>query len=631
MKTTAFRMILAILLVPAIALSALAQGKPYKGQTNIGLYGGLNINMEQPDFFGPASDPTKFDENSTNYFMNAGFIANFPVSDMIAISARLGYNGFRGIFEKNDAKLETSLDFFEINPNVQFHNLIGNSPLYFLLGAELGIPMSAKYDFNIAGGTNQTGEEIPDKNFRLAAALGVGYVFDLGKNVYLTPEASFRLPFTKVSGENVWDSWTVPQVRLGVALTFGFGGEKKPDVVEVPGVELEVGFKEVRYYDREKNPNPLRKITVEETQYSELFPLVPYVFFREGSAVVNESTNLTGKRQAGEFSLKELPADAMMINSQVLDVVGARMTENSASRITLTGTLDNQKENEARLAQERADFAKKYLVDNYRIDASRITTVAGKLPAKASTSRVADGIEENRRVEISTTNNDLLAPIMIESDRRRLSDPDLVEFITYAKSNEEIKEWELEIKQAGKVVRKFNGKGEPKPIQWQIIPNELAASQVPLDYTFTAKTVSGASKYASSSVPVDYFSFTRKKTEDKPDRTISKYSLTLFDFDSPNVSEADKKILDTYIIPSIKMNSTVQIYGYTDRIGDDAYNKKLARDRADNVKKYLEGKVRNAKYEIFGVGENELIFDNSNPVGRHLSRTVQIYVSTPKN
>ncbi len=630
MKTTALRIIIGLLLLPMISMTIKAQGTPFNWNTNIGIYGGANINMQQPSFelLNPAAT---FDKNSTDIFINAGLIGNFPVSDLITISARLGYNGFRGILESDEHKLETKLNYFEVNPNVQFHNLIGNSPLYFFLGPELGIPISAEYDrFTNGVKENLTDNEIPDKNFRLAAALGLGYIFKLGSNTYFTPEASFRLPFTKVSKDNAWDSWTAPQVRVGFALSFGFGKKEKPEEIVVPGVELEVGFREVRYYDKERNPHPLRKITVEETQYSELFPLVPYVFFREGTAQVNQITNLQGRRQAGEFSIKELPADAMLINSQVLDIVGTRMQENPNARITLTGTFDNQSERETSLSQERANFAKNYLVNNFKIDGSRIDAVAGRLPARPSTSRVSDGVEENRRVEITTTNNDILAPIMLESDRQRLADPDLVEFVVYANSNEEIAGWELEIKQAGKSVRKMQGTGEPEPIKWNIIPNELSASQVPLDYTFTARTVSGASKSASASVPVEFFSFTRKKTEDKADRTIAKYSLTLFDFDSPNVSASDRAILDQYVVPQIKFNSTVQIYGYTDRIGDANYNQKLARERAEAVKKYLESKVRNAKYEIFGVGENEIIFDNNNPVGRHLSRTVQIYVTTPK-
>jgi len=115
-----------------------------------------------------------------------------------------------------------------------------------------------------------------------------------------------------------------------------------------------------------------------------------------------------------------------------------------------------------------------------------------------------------------------------------------------------------------------------------------------------------------------------------PDKTTSKFSLVLFDFDSPNISDLDKQILDKNVVPAIGPNSTVQIYGYTDRIGDFDYNKNLATRRADAVKNYLSSKVKNVKFETYGVGESVQIFDNNKTLGRQLSRTVQIYIITPK-
>lgn len=605
----------------------LAQNHPFNGQINLGPYLGGNFNFHQPSNVNP-DDPNnsqvQFNTNSNELFLNGGFIANFPINKTFSISTRLGYNGFRGELQENNEKFTTTIDYLEVTPLVQFHNLFGNIPLYLNLGPEIGVPLNEQYKY-----LNAQNQDIPDKNFRLGLALGAGYTFQLGSSTYLSPEVSFRIPFTKVSGASNWDSYTIPQLRFGMNLTFGISKKKGPETVDVPGVELEVGFREVRGYDKQMNTFPLQKIIVEETQYGELFPLVPYVFFNESSSTPINADALHANRKTGDFSIQELPADAMFINTQLLDIVGTRMKQNVNARITLTGTIDNQKEKDTKLSGERAEYVKNYLVKNYNIDPLRIQTIAGKEPQKPSTSRVPDGVQENRRVEISTTNNDILAPINIQSERRRIADPDLVEFVPYARSNEEIAEWNLEVKQAGKTVKKVNGKGEPQPIKWNIIPNELAPSQVPLEYTFTAKTVSGATRYATSTVPVEYYSFNRKVAEDRPDKIIYKYSLTLFDFDSPEVSEFDKRILDQHVIPNIKSNSTVQIFGYTDRIGEEAYNKRLAQNRAENVRKYLESKVK-AKYETYGVGESEIIFDNDSPIGRHLSRTVQIYVSTPK-
>ena len=91
-----------------------------------------------------------------------------------------------------------------------------------------------------------------------------------------------------------------------------------------------------------------------------------------------------------------------------------------------------------------------------------------------------------------------------------------------------------------------------------------------------------------------------------------------------------KEIVDNNILPAIAYNSTVQIYGYSDRIGEENYNKKLALQRARNVEKYIRSKAKDAKFEVYGIGESIQPYDNDLTIGRQLSRTVQIYVITPK-
>ncbi len=115
-----------------------------------------------------------------------------------------------------------------------------------------------------------------------------------------------------------------------------------------------------------------------------------------------------------------------------------------------------------------------------------------------------------------------------------------------------------------------------------------------------------------------------------PDKIIYKYSLILFDFDSYELTPSNEKILERDVVPKISYRSTVKVYGFTDRIGDREYNRQLALKRAKNVVEFLKKRAKGASYQYFGVGEDEFIFDNDSPIGRQLSRTVQIYVINPK-
>ncbi|HPD33760.1 MAG TPA: OmpA family protein, partial [Candidatus Kapabacteria bacterium] len=476
---------------------------------------------------------------------------------------------------------------------------------------------------------------LEDKAARAALAVGAGYVIPLSRNVFLTPEASFRFAFTNISSNAYYDSWTVNQFRLGVSLTFGLARYEE-EYKEKPTTERTLTVKEpsLRYYDKNMDLHPLAQVKVEEVQYSELHPLIPYVFFPEGKSTPTPSLQvLAAESEAGEFNINNLPSDAEQINTYTLDIVGSRLKSNPGTNLTVTGTINSNelKNNQKYLAKERGDFVRNYLVANYNADPNKITVVAGGLPAKPSSKADPDGDAENCRAEISSTNPEILKPIIVTSERERVADPALIEFYPNIVTDDTILNWELIYFQSGTQLKRFVGSGYPSHISWQIAPNLLKAAQVPIDYQFNVETMSGLKKGVEGSIPVDFISFTRKKSEDLPDRSISKFSLVLFDFDSDVINDKDKQTIDQYVIPAIKANSTVQIYGYTDRIGDEDYNKKLAQRRANNVQKYIAGKVKNVKYETFGIGEGVQIFNNDTPTGRQLSRTVQVYVITPKS
>jgi len=159
--------------------------------------------------------------------------------------------------------------------------------------------------------------------------------------------------------------------------------------------------------------------------------------------------------------------------------------------------------------------------------------------------------------------------------------------------------------------------------------NDLAPSEIPLEYRFTAYT-SDTSASHTGFISMDYSSITKKRSIEQPDYSINKYSLILFDFDSPVVTDVNRRVIDKFIVPFINLGSTIDIYGYSDRIGNPTYNKQLSLQRATAVRDYIHLKNRNVPINVYGLGDEAEIFDNDLAVGRQLSRTVQILVITPK-
>lgn len=637
-------------------------------QPAIGVTGGLNINMNSPSFTYPytlnynnlqvVNLSSNFGDNKTSMGFNAGLIGYIPINEMFTISPRVEYNSMYTTL-KSDTKaaftylanplsfpahqeLKAKLAYLEISPLLQIHNLISSLPrLYFLAGPEFGVPMTKKYDYTYeipALSANKyafkSDEKIPDSKFRIALALGAGYMFKLGERWNLAAEASYRIPFTKVSTNDAFDKWNISQLRVGLNLTYSFlkKTEKKEAAApqHVSNINLSMGA--VNSVTRDGTRAKMNSIRVEDMKYSELFPFIPYVFCDENAAAPTPAyQNTTVTNEAGSFNISTLAPDAIEINKSTLAIIGQRMNQYENAHLTITGTKDSKKEKSNKdLSLERANYAKNILVTSFGIDSNRIKTVGGGLPTKASSSRVEDGIVENRRIEFSSDEPALFAPIVISGENQRIAQPDIVEFLPLVETQDSIAAWKLDLYQSGRLIKTLRGTGDPQSIEWNISPNDLTDKEMPVSYTLDVQDNYNGEKTITGSIPVEYISISKKKSEELADKTISKYSLILFDFDKSDISAADMQTIVDQIVPAVKYNSTVDIYGYTDRIGDDKYNQKLALKRAEAVQQVLKSKVPDAKFNTHGVGESVKIFDNDSPLGRQLSRTVQIFISTPR-
>jgi len=144
-------------------------------------------------------------------------------------------------------------------------------------------------------------------------------------------------------------------------------------------------------------------IIIEEVETEERFPLLPYVFFREGDAQLDKtSMNLLTKSNIDKFNPDKLDWETLKIYSNLLNIIGHRLSK-SKSSITLTGTNNNlpKELGVPNLSKNRAEAVKNYLVDVWGIAPGRISIQSRNLPAKPANNDRSDGREENQRVEIS--------------------------------------------------------------------------------------------------------------------------------------------------------------------------------------------------------------------------------------
>jgi len=105
-----------------------------------------------------------------------------------------------------------------------------------------------------------------------------------------------------------------------------------------------------------------------------------------------------------------------------------------------------------------------------------------------------------------------------------------------------------------------------------------------------------------------------------------------FAFDSADLTPEAKSNLDKVAEIFIEFPDTnLMIQGYTDSVGNDDYNLKLSKQRADVVAKYItDAGVASSRMTVQGFGEAAPRFDNDTKEGQAGNRRVEIGVSANK-
>lgn len=102
-----------------------------------------------------------------------------------------------------------------------------------------------------------------------------------------------------------------------------------------------------------------------------------------------------------------------------------------------------------------------------------------------------------------------------------------------------------------------------------------------------------------------------------------------FATDSSNISADFYRVLDSVALVLKEYEKTyVDVVGYTDDTGAEAYNQTLSEKRASSVARYLESQgVLPARLVSSGMGESNPIASNATAQGRALNRRVEIILT----
>ena len=525
---------------------------------------------------------------------------------------------------------------------------------------------------------NTYNEKIPNTASVISSlCFGLKYEFPLNNqgNLVLSPEVNYAIGLNNIAegllrregeGEDAVfiddGTWKVSTFSAGLSLVYRFGEEVfvEEPVPEIPAVDT---TEEVIAVVEEIIPEPdtvaviepepepihyelntriaaravvdnkveeLDEIQVEEFLSTRMQPILNYVFFDHNSYTIPERYKQISTEETAGFNVNSLFAKSTLETYyDILNIYGMRLQANPEETITITGCNSKRgaEKGNAYLSRRRANMVANYLQDVWGIDKSRIKVKARHLPKTPSNWTDKDGIEENRRVELSSDSWIINSPIILRDTLLRVSVP-AVRFFPEVHSDAGIENWELIISQNGRVLKRMDGTGDiPKELDWVLSrdDNSIPRENAPVEYKLTVLDKQGqVNEESYGELAVNLNTIWRKKNENVSDYKFDKFSLILFDFDTFTLNEENMKIAEI-INKETNKQSELTITGYTDRVGDSEHNLDLSQKRAAEIERLLSPENKSSH----GVGETQLLYNNELPEGRFYSRTVEIEAKTP--
>lgn len=485
-------------------------------------------------------------------------------------------------------------------------------------------------------------------NFGIAYDL---YLFE--DQVFLSPEISYNLGLNNAVNRLDWE---VNSLNFGLNLGFNFHKHRKiQDIrsifytidtvyvrskfykdIYVRGAELidstiklreniretrvfitriDTLFRGRKYEISLSMSNP--DLTIEIRKANQEFQNLNVIFFKPETAELLDRYELIGP---SDFNLDSVPASAIDIHYNLLNIIGYRMSQCDAI-ITLVGESDSL--NSRELIDSRFRVISDYLAKTWNIEKKRIKTKISHARRKAKNKHDERYIEEMNKIRISTNDLSILSPIKkVNFDEIKQFSPEQANINVNLDEYMEISGFHLMMYQGKRMILEEEGDGAKEtftvPFNEQLISN-IDVSK-PIDITYIA-TLPDGKKVATN----DVLNINKVALNEK----VSRLALIFFEFDSDKIAKNSLAQIDE-LTKYITDKSILRISGYSDDIGDLEYNMELSTARAQNVADFIKQYNPNAYIEsVKGYADTEFangITSHGTPVERYLSRTVVIEV-----
>ncbi len=588
----------------------------------LGLGAGLNLNFPHGTFI------------LDNYSYTSGFgaaptffaLLEIPLGGKWMLVPRIHYSNISGAFTDGTTTgtaITNGANFAYDVQNIGL-DVLGKysfNRFHILFGPSLATIVKKTIAHGTSSDASASSVELPGSH-SVFAAFGAGIGYDIPINsknsVWLSPEAFYSYPLTNL-GDGSSDL-KISTLRIALAVKFDIGGEAPPLPPPPQPIGMTITAKGI-LPNGETTGEPVIPEQAMRTRSS--VPLLPYIFFDNGSADIPVRYGRNGATGFSEMRLEG--KDALEANHELMDIIGSRMKQNPNTKITLTGTNSNSgvERNKIELSKQRALAVRDYLVTTWGISGSRITVDQRNLPELPTNPVTKAGMEENRRVEVSSTDPSFMDPVKIENKKSESVGETQIRYETSMTNpdNIAISGWKITLDQNGTPIGAAeSGPGIPPKVLSSKIPDAAHYDGQPIHYQIEVTDVNGK-KYTS-----DGMTRVSKKTVEHAN--LEKYAMLSFDFDKSEVNERAQKMINL-IGESITMDANgVAVNGFCDNTGADDYNQALSEARAQAAIAALRSTSRlPANLNVNGHGKRDPKFVNELPEGRMLNRRVEVDIT----
>lgn len=592
-------------------------------------------------------------------------LTEYPINQLFFFGGSIGYHDYHGTFKtpvrlastiqpdgslvdvNAEHTLDATLSYLTMKPSILYFPF-KSLPLHIQVGPSIGVvlrksftqrerllsPLNATFSDGTQDHLVGSGNITSVNRIRMSIDAGAAYDLSLSGNLLLTPTISYALPLTNVTSDA---KWKASALTAGLALKWAFVPPPKyippppPPPVDIKKPEPPiVQLKKVGTTPTGEQ-TPANEIVIEEIRTTERRPLLPYIFFDQGDASRPLRQTLMTKEETKNFSIQNLKGNELDMYPHLLNIIGERLQKNPDAKITVVGTNNGfeSEKNNSTLSLQRAQTVKDYLFAVWSIDQKRITTQARNLPADASAPDVPEGREENRRVEITSSDRELLTPIS-RDEREHAISLSSIDFTPGVQAEAGIAQWDFSVKRENKILYQASGMKDDIPpiLRWNVQDKPITASDKPVSVDLYVRDREQQEKHAHDEINVRALTIEKKREERIGDMLVNRSSLIVFDFDKASLSDRNKRIIEE-TNAAITPQSGVTIIGYTDALGEVEHNRKLSLQRAQAVRDALGSAVSDNRIVVEGKGGSKLLYPNDTPEGRFYCRMVQIVIETP--